>query len=235
MKEVLVYIGDFTRSVNKKVFALCSLLTALLIILNYQYDLEDWLKSREILPWPSFSGHWLLFFFAFALPYFFYSLIEKKKYFRNKPFLFLLVVAPAIFSLKIAMNTDLHFSDDVIWNEYWNQVYYWPVRLLITTAILVLLWERFDKAQPFYGLSTKNFKWRPYLLMLLIMIPLIAMASTQPDFLAMYPKLASSLPSTSQLSGFHKLLFELSYGSDFFTIELFFRGFLVLAFRIWVG
>jgi membrane protease YdiL (CAAX protease family) len=28
----------------------------------------------------------------------------------------------------------------------------------------------------------------------------------------------------------HKLLFELSYGIDFVTIELFFRGFLVLAF-----
>ncbi|RYY66213.1 MAG: CPBP family intramembrane metalloprotease, partial [Chitinophagaceae bacterium] len=32
-----------------------------------------------------------------------------------------------------------------------------------------------------------------------------------------------------------KLLYELSYGSDFVTIELFFRGFLVLAFVRYVG
>ncbi|MBK8951734.1 MAG: hypothetical protein IPM85_04820 [Chitinophagaceae bacterium] len=32
-----------------------------------------------------------------------------------------------------------------------------------------------------------------------------------------------------------KIVYELSYGSDFFTIELFFRGFLVLAFAKWAG
>jgi membrane protease YdiL (CAAX protease family) len=33
----------------------------------------------------------------------------------------------------------------------------------------------------------------------------------------------------------YNLLYELCYGSDFFTIELFFRGFLVLAFAQYVG
>jgi hypothetical protein len=69
------------------------------------------------------------------------------------------------------------------------------------------------------------------------MIPLIAAASTQPDFLAMYPKLKSVLHYQDhiRLSWFHKLLFELSYGSDFFGIEIFFRGFVVLAFIKWAG
>src|SRR5438477_359159 len=77
----------------------------------------------------------------------------------------------------------------------------------------------------------------PYLLMLVCMIPLIAAASTQPDFLAMYPKLKSvmHLAEHIRLSWFHKLLFELSYGSDFFGIEIFFRGFLILAFVRWAG
>jgi len=43
------------------------------------------------------------------------------------------------------------------------------------------------------------------------------------------------LHSTEQLSWWHKLIFELSYGSDFFSIEIFFRGFLVLAFAKWAG
>ena len=82
-----------------------------------------------------------------------------------------------------------------------------------------------------------RFKWKPYTLMLLCMVPLIAAASTQPDFLAMYPKIRSVLHigNSIHLSWFHKLLFELSYGSDFFGIEIFFRGFLVLAFIKWVG
>lgn len=71
--------------------------------------------------------------------------------------------------------------------------------------------------------------------MLLLMVPLIAMASTQPDFLGTYPKLKNILFLQQADPLFYKLLFELSYGSDFFTIELFFRGFLVLAFAKWVG
>ena len=72
--------------------------------------------------------------------------------------------------------------------------------------------------------------------MLLMMLPLIAVASTQGDFLHTYPKLKNiSFLNDSSNSGLYKLLYELSYGSDFFTIELFFRGFLVLAFRKWFG
>jgi membrane protease YdiL (CAAX protease family) len=37
------------------------------------------------------------------------------------------------------------------------------------------------------------------------------------------------------LQWWHILLYELSYGSDFFTIELFFRGFLILGFLKYAG
>jgi hypothetical protein len=69
------------------------------------------------------------------------------------------------------------------------------------------------------------------------MLPLIAAASMQPDFLAMYPKLKliAEVYNETDLHWWHKLLFELSYGSDFIGIELFFRGFLILAFIKWTG
>jgi hypothetical protein len=75
---------------------------------------------------------------------------------------------------------------------------------------------------------------KPYFIMLLIMLPLVALASFQHDFLLMYPKLKNiSFLNHYNSNGGYKLLYELSYGSDFFTIELFFRGFLVLAFAKW--
>lgn len=55
-------------------------------------------------------------------------------------------------------------------------------------------------------------------MMLLIMVPLITLAATQDDFLYVYPKLNSV---SSDAEWWQKLLFELSYGSDFFTIEFF--------------
>jgi len=237
MKGIPGYIRDYFQLVNKKLLILCTLQTAILVYLNYHNKLEWKLTTSQSLSWPSFTGHYILFATAFILPYLFYSFIEEKKNFGNKPFIILLVVAPAIFSLKMAMQTEFPFSNDADWNEYWNQVYYWPVRLVIIISILFLVWKLFDDDQPFYGLTTKNFKWQPYVIMLLFMLPLIGAASTQPDFLAMYPKIKSVLhiDGSIHLSWFHKLLFELSYGSDFLGIEIFFRGFLILAFIKWVG
>ena len=73
--------------------------------------------------------------------------------------------------------------------------------------------------------------------MLLMMLPVIALASVQADFLEVYPKLKSvtGIYNEDTITWWHKLLFELSYGSDFITIELFFRGFLILAFIKWAG
>jgi hypothetical protein len=109
-------------------------------------------------------------------------------------------------------------------------VIYWPVRLVLVVSILFVIWKWRDPDQPFYGLTAKNFNGKPYWSMLFIMLPLVAAASTQKDFLQMYPRIQTILAGSAPLDSFHKFLFELSYGSDFFGIELFFRGFLVLAF-----
>jgi hypothetical protein len=89
----------------------------------------------------------------------------------------------------------------------------------------------------FYGLSSRKINWTPYLVALGLMLPLVAAAATQPDFQETYPKLKliGEGYNTENVSAWKILLFELSYGSDFITIELFFRGFLVLAFTKWFG
>ena len=73
--------------------------------------------------------------------------------------------------------------------------------------------------------------------MLLMMVPLIAAASTQPDFLSVYPKVKNilPLPPGAGPEWLYKLLFELSYGTDFISVEFFFRGFLIVGFIKWAG
>lgn len=71
--------------------------------------------------------------------------------------------------------------------------------------------------------------------MLLLMLPLLLLAGTQPDFLAVYPKMKNIAFLSNSGLWFYKIIYELAYGTDFFTIELFFRGFLVLAFAKWAG
>ena len=65
--------------------------------------------------------------------------------------------------------------------------------------------------------------------MLLIMIPLIALASTQKDFLQMYPKAKFVEQLDLPAKKWHYIFYELCYGFDFVSIEFFFRGFLILS------
>jgi len=236
MKDIFKYITDYFKSLNSKVFLACSLLTALMIYLNFHYEIDlkiDEFESITI----QFFCRYLLFLLAFALPYFFYFLFEGKNYFKSPLILLLIFLSPAIFSWKMEMSTDFHLSNNHYWNYYWNQVAYWPVRLIVLSFILFIIWKIFYSKERFFGLTVMNFNWKPYLIMLLIMVPLIAAASTQLDFLSMYPKLNDVDTALYGVKNkwFYHLIHELSYGTDFISVELFFRGFLILAFVKVVG
>lgn len=89
----------------------------------------------------------------------------------------------------------------------------------------------------FFGLTVKNFRSKPYFLILCGLVPLIALASTRPDFLQMYPK----VKNIAFIGGYAtpvwpwNLLYEISYGLDFLSIELFFRGLLIIGLARYAG
>jgi Type II CAAX prenyl endopeptidase Rce1-like len=233
MKKIIIHIQEYLKQLDKRVLSASIVLIGLLIFLNYQFTISSYLSKRPF--YYCFLGWYFIFLLALSFPYFLqYTFRQTTNRFEWK-FILLLLIAPSIFAWKMASNLDFPISTDKATNEYWNQVLYWPAKLSVMTICLWITWRLFNKEQPFYGTSIKGFKARPYLLMLLIMLPLIAAASTQPDFLAMYPKLKNISSLIQENEGWKKLLFELSYGSDFVGIELFFRGFLILAFAKWVG
>lgn len=212
---------------------LTTLFTAWLVYMNYHFRLDD--RTSGFSFYLSFLYHYCLFATALILPYLFYRAFSGIKFPESGSFWLLLIIAPAIFALKNSLKIRFRFTNDLQWNNYWNHIFYWPVLLVITSSILFLIWKIFYKKTNFFGLTLKNFHGKPYFIMLLIMVPLISLASTQHDFLEMYPKLKLISGPETGFTWWHKLLFELSYGSDFFSIELFFRGFLVLAFVKWFG
>lgn len=235
MKKIFSYIQLYYNEVSKPALLCVTLLTALLIFLNYHFRLDKWISNQNFTG--RFLFRFLLSFMAFAIPYLILSVANEKRYFTEKLFLVMLLIAPAIFSLKMSLITSFHLSAGKNWNHYWNQILYWPFRLFIVLALVFFIWKKFYNNDSFFGFTLKNFEWQPYAWMLAIMIPLIAIASTQHDFLSMYPKfkVVSKDVAGASPSWLYKLLFELSYGSDFISIEIFFRGFLILAFMQWAG
>jgi hypothetical protein len=234
MKKIILYVKNYFLTVDKRVLGLSTLLIAFAVFCNYHFHVNRHIVHlKDPYQYIAWYGVFLL---AFFLPYALYSLFGLHQLSRHRHFFTLLLIAPIIFSWKMVYDIDIPIAVAPEAKIFWNTVIYYPFKLLFIGFLLRLIWKWDHKDESFYGISIKGFNARPYLYMLLIMLPLIAAASTQSDFLAVYPKLQHlSFFEGHNRSGWYKLLYELSYGSDFISIELFFRGFLVLAFVKWFG
>jgi hypothetical protein len=234
MKNFKRYLSEYFVSLNPFVFFASVLFIALAIFTNYHFGIND--RINDLYPASGMLCWWGIFFAAFGFGYVLLKLVKKEKFKTGRVFFILLLIAPLLFAIKMAFPLHLHLVTNEAKNAYWNAVVYFPLKLVLLLTSLWITWKLSRDNQPFYGTSIRGFNIVPYLGMLAVMIPLITLASFQHDFQLMYPKLM-------HLSYFHegngtaweKLLYELSYGTDFISIEFFFRGFLVLAFVKWAG
>ncbi len=233
MLSVFKYIRDFYQKEFRIVYFLLVLfLLGFYIYLNYRHSLEHSFAGDKTV-WGNFWGYYLLYFIPFATAFFLQLFFYKHcTYFRSRWFWFILIMAPAFFSFRITFNFQGAFVER-IWNGdaqiYWQRCISWIVRgLVVLIPVFITWWIKDKENQPFYGTAPlKDIK--PYLLMLLFMVPLIALASTQKDFLQMYPKAKFIAGLDLPQKKWHYLLYELCYGFDFVSIEFFFRGFLILS------
>ena len=208
---------------------------ASLIYLNYWHNLERKYIASGATRISRFTGYYLLYFLPFAAAFFLQLIFFSDcTYYKNAWFWAILFLAPAFFSFRVNFN----------WQHDWitktwpgtDKAFYlysinWVVRVFVLLIPVFIIWYIKDKAiQPFYGTKPLD-SVRPYLLMLLVTIPLVAIASTQSDFLAVYPKakLLNKIPMNNWIDKWRYLVFELCYGFDFVSIEFFFRGFLILS------
>lgn len=240
MTQLLSYIREFVRTVHTGLLICCFGYAALLIFLNYRYGIEPKILYGITSRYYRFCGFYVVYLTAFAIPYGMVFIFKSRPVPEWKFFLTLLLVAPAIFALKVTfagLSELIRNNVEGMWGRYLNIVVSLPSRLIVVVIPLLLIWWMGKYEQPFFGITAKEINYRPYLLMLLLMVPLITWASTQHDFLHTYPKLRQ----VNFMDGFvkrawpYKLLYEICYGIDFITIELFFRGFLVLAFVRFAG
>jgi hypothetical protein len=129
-------------------------------------------------------------------------------------------------------------------NEYYFASYTFRkadslVNVLLPVVILYLLFER-EKYKSFYGLRSTHWDWKPYALMFLGMVVIIGLASFFQDLQAYYPRyMRTKGPELATELGISQwwplLIYEIAYGSDFVSVELFYRGVLVLAFYRYFG
>lgn len=230
MRPIIQYIRQYFSDNNGIVFIITSFLAAVFIYCNYSFQIEQQIHSHDnfgirVISW------YVVFLLAFTIPYLLYGILAGREYLTHLPFIILLLIAPLFFAFRISI-PGIRFCPSDSTTIYWRPIINWSVSLLFILAALLLVWYLSKREQPFYGMA-KTVSLKPYLLMLLLMLPLIVLAGTRPDFALIYPRL--QMINDVSPTWWQTILFELSYGSDFFTIELFFRGFLVMAFARWAG
>ncbi len=239
MKSIRTYLSDYFRSVNRTVLIATFAFTAILVVINYTIGIEKRINSFSS-HWLKFTGFFVLYTVTFCTVHLGQLLINRKPFPGQRHFILLLLMCPAIFAAKITFDWFTHLTTDQLaypWKQYWYQVLSWPFKCVLVSLLVWMVWKWQHNEKPVAGLLIKGFNARPYFLLLLLMVPLIAFAATRQDFLHTYPKFQriSFIEDHVAHPMFWKLLFELAYGIDFITIELFFRGFLVLLFVRFVG
>ena len=234
MSAIFKYIQDFYQKEFKLAYFLIILfLLGIYIYLNYWHALENRFAAGGKTKWSNFFGYYLLYFIPFATAFLLQLLFYKDcHYYQNYWFWIILLLAPAFFSFRVNLNLQETLVEK-IWSGdaqiFWLRCINWVVRVFAVLIPVFIIWFIKDRNnQPFYGTAALK-ELRPYLIMLLIMIPLIALASTQKDFLQMYPKAKFIATLDLPSKKLHYFIYELCYGFDFISIEFFFRGFLILS------
>lgn len=232
LSEIRNYIRAYYRSAFHTIyFAAIILLLSLTLLINYGYMVD--FSANFFL---TYLVYFFPFLIAYLLQWFYFP--KQRKPFSGKMFWFLLLVAPAIFAAKLHFNWHLPLLKPLLSTDklkYSLAVINYVVKFFVVFIPVTVIWSYLDKGkQPLYGFTpSKNIS--VYYWLLAAMLPLVIIAAAMPDFAGTYPKAFTNaaLMDSQNISSY--LLFELAYALDFFTVEFFFRGFLIIAFCRYFG
>lgn len=244
MKKILAWHKDyFQTEFHAGVFLFSASVVACCLVLNYRFGLDARYAAGIASPLGKIAAHVAFFGLPWGL-ILLASLWPARDFgvLRNPEFLRMAAVA----LLVISVNKWFPFYEQLSYAwfnpeaRYFGRKLLWNVKnSLIFIPPLAAWWflvER-QKTPYLYGVTTKGFSLRPYVVMLAALFPLIVWASFQPDFQAQYPQYRPGAAETYWGVPWWLTTgaFELVYGLDFFSVEFFFRGFLVIGMARFLG
>lgn len=244
MKIFVTYIRSYFQADFKWATHLIALLfLTVTIFLNYYFDWYDAIQAQYKSSPVYILILFLFYSFAFYSGVFILSIFKKE----NKPILnkkFILFSAAGF--IFLALDNSYYFLEIVKKQLSVNPFLHDWQRSLVSNlscfvTVIVPLYIIYFSVPWFkkelFGFRLNGARVLNYLWLILFMIPLIWIASLRPDFLETYPTYNDNFEyrflGTEQwiTAG----IYELTYGFDFISVELFFRGFLIVGLSRFVG
>ena len=245
MKQLFDYVVEYLREdFHPRYYATIALFLFAAFTLNFANDfkldvLNPTVRSPMGLVWFALFYGCAYYFAAFAWVYFHgdAQLLRSPAFWGVSSFAVLaLALDNYSTSLPRLVVTALEVPAPV---AVWVRTCLFNLDRMFAIAVPVWLFRRFVDRQSgvFYGVDWRGFCWRPYAAMLLVMVPLVGWASFRPDFLATYP---TYRPGSAEawLGVSHAVSFgvyEITYALRYVSIEIFFRGLLLLGFVKYLG
>ncbi|NTW32394.1 MAG: CPBP family intramembrane metalloprotease [Bacteroidetes bacterium] len=236
MKKIYKYLISFIKDdFNLWIYGFAFVFMIIAISFNYSVGFEKKILNKYYHEPIGILYYFLFYAFSYYLisvPKLYFCdsknvLSNKKFWIKSLAFLALLGIVAGFSILeswaKMYVDYEYYYISKISANLRFVIVFVLP---------LFIIWKIADKEMPtFYGFSFKNLDIKPYFKMLLIMVPFIAIASTQADFMSTYPKFKPWFiqGNVFNLTRFQmSSIYELSYSLNFISLELFFRGALVI-------
>lgn len=213
---------------------------AICIFLNYSFDFEDsFLDSKT--GFTKFLFYFFTHAVAYYVPVFLIPLFSKKKLKFNGEFW---LRSTSLVTL-ISLDRSNLLLNPWVYNFFHHQLSFLAYKIINNLSGLIclifplyLFYLLRDKhEQNFYGLSRNAPDLKPYLLLLLIILPVIIAASFLPGFQNQYPMYESTeahlflqIPEWVTVA-----MYEVAYALNFVSVEFFYRGFLVIGMTAVLG
>ena len=247
MKKVWAYLVEYQKKhFEWKMYGVILFFLAICIFVNYRFDFEDSIID-------SYHGRpikWLWMFLFHAFPYvsvcfIIYAFGKERSWLISGNFWLKVFVGIGLLAF------DRSFYGFRIWLADLPRMEFhfvlrclnWASSLILVVIPLLILYPFLEKdtERIWYGLQWKRFDPRPYLFLLGISAVFIGLGSFLSEINEYYPrylKAGANLylrqnPDTPEW--WLVTIYELCYGSNFISVELIFRGFLIFAFTRTLG
>lgn len=243
MRKIVYYLRQhWSADYHASYYASVVAFLGLTISLNYYFNFEDNVIDAYYGQHVRAFYYFLLYAFAYYTTVLLYTSWCHRWQLWTIPGFWV----RSLFCLAVlGLDKSFHYHNYVIQTYLPFETWEYTIRLakqlmgVLTTLLPLYLFYRFvdQRIDSFYGLTLKDLDVKPYVTMLLVMLPLIAIASFNEGFLNTYPRYVETgvavfwkVPNWIPV-----LIYELAYGWDFISIELLFRGFMVLGMAVVMG
>lgn len=233
MKKIwLMLRKHWAEDFNVKAYLSLILFLAISLLFNYSLDFEDSYVDQVPTLW-LIPAKFLFFLFSYVaaslITLYFYKklhVLKSRQYWI--PVLFIL--------LCMSFDSAFPIYEWLVKDHFNYQVHLWLtnfIRGLINIPFILIpafiYYKIRNEHNHFYGM-TKSFDPKPYLQLLLFMLPLLIIASLFDNFSSFYPMYKFSGADDYWNISEEWLIagYELAYGWNFLSVEFIFRGFLVI-------